>query len=54
MTGTPLDDARDARDALIAVQGQLIVVLAARNTGLEARVADLEERRPQLDKAARG
>jgi hypothetical protein len=47
-----------ARDALIAVQGQLIAVLAARNTDLESRnaelevrVADLEERLARLERA---
>lgn len=48
MTGTPLDD---ARDALIAVQGRLIVVLAARNTELEAQVSGLEERLARLERA---
>jgi transposase len=45
----PLDA---ARDALIALQGQLIVVLAARNAEMEARVADLEERLARLERAA--
>ena len=39
MTTRPLDA---ARDALIALQGQLIAVLAAQNTTLAARVAELE------------
>jgi hypothetical protein len=37
----PLDA---AKDALIALQGQLIVVLAVRNVEVEARAADLERR----------
>jgi hypothetical protein len=37
----PLDA---ARDGLIAVQAQLIEVLAARNAGLEARIGEMEER----------
>ncbi len=41
MTSRPLDA---ARDALIAVQGQLIALLAARNAALEERVGELEER----------
>jgi BMFP domain-containing protein YqiC len=40
-----------ARDALIALQGQLTVVLAARNAELETRVADLEERLARLERA---
>jgi transposase len=51
----PLDA---ARDGLIAVQGQLIPALAARNAdlearnaGLEARVAELEERLARLERA---
>jgi transposase len=44
----PLDA---ARDALIALQGQLIAVLAARNAELEVRVADLEERLARLERA---
>ena len=37
----PLDG---ARDALIALQGQLIAMLAAQNAALTTRVAELEER----------
>jgi transposase len=51
----PLDA---ARDGLIAVQGQLIVALAARNADLEAqnaglgaRVGELEERLARLERA---
>jgi transposase len=44
----PLDA---AKDALIALQGQLIEVLAARNAELEARVAGLEERLARLERA---
>ena len=44
----PLDA---AKDALIAQQGQLIAVLAARNAQLEARVADLEQRLQRLERA---
>ncbi len=40
-----------ARDALIALQGRLAVVLAARNAELETRVADLEERLARLERA---
>jgi hypothetical protein len=41
VTARPLDA---ARDALIAVQGQLIVMLAGQNASLATRVADLGER----------
>ena len=44
----PLDA---ARDGLIAVQAQLIEVLAARNAGLEARVGETEERLARLERA---
>jgi hypothetical protein len=37
----PLDG---ASDALIALQGQLIAMLAAQNAALTTRVAELEER----------
>jgi transposase len=40
VTAKPLDA---ARDALIALQGQLIALLAAQNAALAARVAQLEE-----------
>jgi transposase len=49
VTASPLDA---ARDALIAVQGQLIVMLAEQNLSLAARVADLEERLARLGRAA--
>jgi len=49
VTARPLDA---ARDALIAVQGQLIVMLAEQNLSLAARVADLEERLARLERAA--
>jgi transposase len=49
VTARPLDA---ARDALIAVQGQLIVMLAEQNLSLAARVADLEERLARLARAA--
>jgi hypothetical protein len=44
----PLDA---ARDGLIAVQAQLIEVLAARNAGLEARIGEMEERLARLERA---
>jgi BMFP domain-containing protein YqiC len=37
----PLDA---ARDGLIAVRGQLIMLLAQRNSALEARVSEMEDR----------
>jgi transposase len=40
-----------AKDALIALQAQLLAVLAARNAELEARVGDLEERLARLERA---
>lgn len=49
MTAKPLDA---ARDALIALQGQLIGILAEQNAQLAARVADLEERLARLERAA--
>lgn len=49
MTVTPLDA---ARDALIALQGQLVAALAADNARLAARVAGLEERLARLERAA--
>jgi hypothetical protein len=45
----PLDG---ARDALIALQGQLIAMLAAQNAALTTRVAELEERLARLERAA--
>lgn len=45
MTARPLDA---ARDALIALQGQLIAVLAAQNAVLAARVAELETANAEL------
>ena len=45
MTPRPLD-------ALIALQGQLIALLAARNAALEVRVGELEERLARLERAA--
>ena len=49
MSAKPLDA---ARDALTALQGQLITVLAAQNATLAARVAELEERLARLERAA--
>jgi hypothetical protein len=49
VTVTPLDA---ARDALIALQGQLVAALAADNARLAARVAGLEERLARLERAA--
>ena len=49
MTARPLDA---ARDALIALQGQLIARLAAQNAALAARVGELEERLARLERAA--
>jgi transposase len=49
VTARPLDD---ARDALIAVQGQLIAMLAAQNAVLAERVGGLEERLARLKRAA--
>jgi hypothetical protein len=40
VTARPLNG---ARDALIAVQAQLVVVLAERNSALEARVGEMED-----------
>jgi transposase len=48
VTARPLDP---ARDALIALQGQVIVVLAERNSVLEARVGELEDRLARLERA---
>ena len=45
MTATPLDA---ARDALIALQQQLIAMLAAQNAALAARVAELEAANAEL------
>ena len=44
----PLDA---ARDGLIAVQGQLLMLLAQRNCGLEARVSEMEDRLARLERA---
>jgi transposase len=44
----PLDA---ARDALIALQAHLIVVLAERNFALEARIGELEDRLARLERA---
>jgi len=41
VTARPLDA---ARDALIALQGQLIAMLAVQNAALTERVGELEER----------
>jgi len=49
VTSRPLDA---ARDALIAMQGQLIALLAARNAALQRRVGELEERLARLERAA--
>ena len=49
MTSGPLDA---ARDALIALHGQLIALLAARNAALEVRIGELEERLARLERAA--
>ena len=48
LTAMPTDA---AKDALIALQARLIVVLAARNAELEARAGDLEERLARLERA---
>jgi hypothetical protein len=45
VTAKPLDA---ARDALIALQGRLIAVLAAQNAALAARVAELEAANAEL------
>jgi hypothetical protein len=49
VSARPLDA---ARDALTALQGQLIAMLAAQNAALAARVAELEERLARLERAA--
>jgi len=49
VTAIPLDA---ARDALIVLQGQLIVMLAAQNAALAGRVAELEDRLARLERAA--
>jgi transposase len=41
-----------ARDALIALQGQLIAMLAVQNAALAGRVGELEERLARLERAA--
>jgi hypothetical protein len=48
VSARPLDA---ARDALIALQAQLIVVLAERNSALEAWVGELEDRLARLERA---
>ena len=45
MTARPLDA---AQDALIALQGQLIALLAAQNAALAARVGELEAANAEL------
>ena len=49
MTARPLDA---ARDALIALQGQLIAMLAVQNAALAGRAGELEERLARLERAA--
>jgi len=49
VTARPLDA---ARDGLIAVQGQLIAMLAAQNVAMAGRVAELENRLARLERAA--
>jgi hypothetical protein len=49
VTARPLDA---ARDALIALQGQLIAMLAVQNAALAGRVGELEERLARLERAA--
>ena len=49
MTARPLDA---ARDALIALQGQLIAMLAVQNAALAGRVRELEEQLARLERAA--
>jgi transposase len=49
VTARPLDV---ARDALIALQGQLIAMLATQNAVLAERVGELEERLARLERAA--
>src|SRR5579863_2829320 len=49
VTFRPLDA---AGDALIALQGQLIAMLAAQNAALAERVAELEDRLARLERAA--
>ena len=44
----PLDA---ASDALIALQARLIVVLAERNSALEARIGEPEDRLARLERA---
>jgi hypothetical protein len=47
VTARPLDT---ARDALIALQGQLIAMLAVQNAALAERVGELEERLARLER----
>ena len=49
MTARPLDA---ARDALIALQGQLIAMLAVQNAALTERAGELEARLARLERAA--
>ena len=49
MTARPLDA---ARDALIALQGQLIAMLAVQNAALAGRAGELEEQLARLERAA--
>jgi hypothetical protein len=49
VTARPLDA---ARDALIALQGQLIAMPAVQNVALAGRVGELEERLARLECAA--
>ena len=49
MTARPLDS---ARDALIALQGQLIAMLMAQNVALAEQVGELEERLARMERAA--
>jgi transposase len=49
VTARPLDA---ARDALIALQGQLIAMLAVQNAALAGRAGELEERLARLERAA--
>jgi len=49
VTAAPLDA---ARDALIALQGQLIAMPAAQNAALAERAGEMEERLARLERAA--
>jgi len=50
VTARPLDA---ARDSLVAVQGQLIALLAAQNVAMAGRVAELEDRLARLERVKR-